>query len=138
MPCLINSFPFSFRQTPSQIFFDFKIIFSFFTIFNKHEGYFYNSKIILFVRSIHAKSIGLWWGPYIWVFSYECQLVCLMDITWSLSCYLICMWYILYSLLCTNPISWLAAKVRSHSHLIYFHIWFILLFDHFGIHWSLS
>ena len=62
MPFLIKLFPFSFRQTPSQIFFDFKIIFLFFTILNKYEDNFHNSKTMEFVGLIHTKSIGLWWG----------------------------------------------------------------------------
>ena len=41
---------------------------------------FHNSKIIEFGRLIHVKSIGLWWGPYIWVLSSYCQLLCLMNI----------------------------------------------------------
>ena len=31
-------------------------------IFNKHEYDFHNFKIIKFMKLIHAKSIGFWWG----------------------------------------------------------------------------
>ena len=49
----------------------FSLVFNYFLIFhyfNKHEDNFHNSKIMKFVRLIHARSIRLWWGPYIWVF----------------------------------------------------------------------
>ena len=44
---------------------------------------FHNSKIM---ELIHAKI------NYIWVFSFDYQLLCLMNIVWFLPCYLICMW----------------------------------------------
>ena len=75
-----------------QIFFDFQIFFSFSLIFNKHEWIFVTLETMEFMRLIHAKSIGLWWGPYIWVFSSNCQLLYLMNIVRSLSCSLICIW----------------------------------------------
>ena len=62
-------------------------------IFNKHEWIFVTPETMEFMRLVHAKSIGLWWRPYIWVFSLDCQLLCLMNIVWSLSCSLICMWW---------------------------------------------
>ena len=42
--------------------------FLFLLILNKQEWFFHNFKIMEFVRLIHAKSIGFWWGPHIWVF----------------------------------------------------------------------
>ena len=65
----------------------------FFLILHKYEYNFHNSRIMEFVRLIRARYIGLWWGAHIWVFSFDCQLLCLMSIVWSLSCSLICMWW---------------------------------------------
>ena len=43
----------------------FKWFFLFLLILNKREGNSHNFKIMEFVGLIHAKSIGLWWGPNI-------------------------------------------------------------------------
>ena len=72
------------------------LVFNYFLVFhyfNKHEDNFHNFKIMEFVKLIHTRSIGLWWGPYIWVFSSNCQLLCLMNFDWSLSYSLICLWW---------------------------------------------
>ena len=107
--------------------------FLFLLILNKQEGNFHNSKKMEFVRLIHARSIGLWWGPYIWDFSSNRQLLCLMNIVWSLSYTMrdiFCICYCALTLFHDSALL-LAANVHSRSRFVHLFIimtwfWFMI------------
>ena len=97
-------------------------------ILNKQEGNFHNSKIMKFVRLIHARSIVLWWGPYIWDFSSDRQLLCLINIVWSLSYTMrdiFCICYCALTLFHDSALL-LPTNVRSRSRYCFVHLFIIM------------
>ena len=57
----------------------------FFSILNKHEDNFHNSKLMKCVRLIHARSIGSWWEPTYVIFSLIVWLLYLISLPHSVT-----------------------------------------------------
>ena len=92
----------------------------FFSILNKHEDNFHNSRLMELVRLIHARSIWLWWDPTYVIFSLTVWLIYLIGLPHSVTMHAV----ILY--LCTNLVSYdsaqLVTKVRLVPYCVYLFI----------------
>ena len=96
----------------------------FLLILSKHEYYFHSSKIKEFVRLIHAKSIGLWWGPNMWDIFFKNNLSEVHNWHWWFpdlfydTCDIFCIHYCALTGFHDSALL-LATKLQSHFHFVY-------------------